>query len=47
MLCIQKNRILIKHNHLIITLESTNFKFKIKKKIITIKIKNIENLNSL
>ena len=40
MLCIQKNRILIKHYQLIITLESTIFECKMNQQII--KGKNIE-----
>ena len=42
MLCIQKNRILIKHYQLIITLESTIFECKMNQQIISIKGKNIE-----
>lgn len=42
MLCIQKNRILIKHYQLIITLESTVFECKMNQQIISIKGKNIE-----
>ena len=42
MLCIQKNRILIKHYQLIITLEPTIFECKIDQQIISIKGKNIE-----
>lgn len=42
MLCIQKNRILIKHYEHIITLESTVFECKINQQIISIKGKNIE-----
>lgn len=42
MLCIQKNRILIKHYQLIITLEPTIFEGKIDQQIISIKGKNIE-----
>lgn len=42
MLCIQKNRILIKHYQLIITLEPTIFECKIAQQIISIKGKNIE-----
>lgn len=42
MLCIQKNRILIKHYQLIITLEPTIFECKIDQQIISIKRKNIE-----
>ena len=37
MLCIQKNRILIKHYQLIITLESTIFECKMNQQIISIK----------
>ena len=44
MLCIQKNRILIKHYQLIITLESTIFECKMNQQIISIKGKNIEML---
>ena len=39
---IQKNRILIKHYQLIITLESTIFECKMNQQIISIKGKNIE-----
>ena len=42
MLCIQKNRILIKHYQLIITLEPTIFECKIDQQIISINGKNIE-----
>lgn len=42
MLCIQKNRILIKHYQLIITLEPTIFECKIDQQIISIKGENIE-----
>ena len=42
MLCIQKNRILIKHYQLIITFEPTIFECKIDQQIISIKGKNIE-----
>ena len=42
MLCIQKNRILIKHYQLIITLESTILECKMNQQIISIKGKNIE-----
>ena len=42
MLSIQKNRILIKHYQLIITLEPTIFECKIDQQIISIKGKNIE-----
>ena len=37
MLCIQKNRILIKHYQLIITLESTIFECKMNQQIIEIR----------
>ena len=43
MLCIQKNRILIKHYQLIITLEPTIFECKIDQQIISIKGNNIES----
>ena len=45
MLCIQKNRILIKHYQLIITLESTIFECKMNQQIISIKGKNIKKKN--